>query len=57
MHKHNWTIINQFETESKFEQVRNMGYKPTTWESMNKKYVTDFQCCICGKLIRKVVKN
>lgn len=57
MHKHIWEIINQFTTESEAEVIKSLGYKPQNWNSFKKKYITDFHCLKCGKLIRKVVKN
>lgn len=57
MHRHNYEIINQFETKSETEQLHEMGLRPNTHSSFSKKYITDFRCSICGKQKRKVIKN
>ena len=57
MHRHNYNIINQFETKSEAEQLHEMGLRPKTCSSFQKLYVTDFKCSICGKLKRKIVKS
>jgi len=57
MHKHNFIVMNEFSTDSQAEQLCSMGLRPNTWTSFSKKYITDFKCTICNKMIRKIVKS
>jgi ribosomal protein L44E len=50
--KHEWKLVNQFETKSEFEIVSESRRTPNSHNSMIKKYITDYTCTNCGKLKR-----
>ena len=54
---HNYELINQFIIDSEFDIVRKGGLTPNTFQSLIRKYVTDYKCVTCGKLKRFVEKT
>jgi len=55
--KHDYEIINQFETKSIFEQFeKRFTNIEGNYLIFRKKYITDFKCKKCKKLKRFVIK-
>ena len=51
---HNYQLINQFEMKSEFDIVVENGLIPNTYNSLKRKFITDYKCSKCNKLKRFV---
>lgn len=54
---HNYEKFNEFVIPSEYDMVLQSGKTPNSFNSLTRKYVTDFKCVICGKIKRKVEKT
>ena len=55
--KHNWRKVNEFVIDSEFDLVVRANRTPNTWNSLKRKYITDYTCTECGKLKRFIEKT
>ena len=53
---HDYEKIDQQTIKSEFELVKEMGFRPTTWHSMKRKYIHFYNCKKCNKLKKIVLK-
>jgi hypothetical protein len=49
---HDYNLVNQMKIKSEFERIRNAGYTPKTYHSLEEKVITDYKCSKCNKLKR-----
>lgn len=54
---HEDSILKEFEIESEFDITKESGYVPTSYSSMTRQYITDYQCKHCGRIKRLTSKT
>ena len=54
---HAWEEKKHFVIPSRADNVKELGYTPTTWDTPKRQYVTDYVCLKCGRLKRFVEKT
>lgn len=55
--KHQWNELKHFVVPSEFDNCIESKKVPTTWVSLKRTYITDYQCSKCGKIKRFVSKT